>query len=217
MGNESRLSTYLANLPAVLQEGPFLGRFLLAFEAILHGLPSSEGVESLPVGLSVLLDRMHTNFDPLGERDSPETRAPAEMLPWLAQWMATSLWDDWNEETKRNFLAHCISLYRRRGTRSGLEELLRVCVTPMVKVIELDDPAPAHYFLVELAIAEKDPDKLKREARMVRAIVDREKPVHTFYGLRLLYPAMQIINDPGNDPQKGIHVGITTILGTMTY
>jgi len=216
MDSENRLSTYLENLPAVLQEGPFLGRFLLAFEAILHGLPSGVDSGDVPVSLSQTLDRMHVNFDPLGENNSDNTRAPAEFLPWLAQWMATSLWDAWSEETKRNFLANCISLYRRRGTRSGLEDLLRVCVTPSVNVIEKDAPAPPNYFLVELTIAEKDPVLLTRYARMVRAVVDREKPVHTYYGLQIRYPAMQIVNNPGPDPEKkiGIRVGKTTILGT---
>jgi len=119
MGREERVSSYLEHLPAVLQEGPFIGRFLLAFEAILHGLPPGPDVSQLPVGLSDLLDRMHTYFDPVGERTVAGTRMPAEFLPWLAQWMATSLWEDWSEETKRNFLANCLPFYRRRGTRGG--------------------------------------------------------------------------------------------------
>lgn len=216
MDREDRLSSYLEHLPAVLQEGPFIGRFLLAFEAILHGLPPQPEVQQLPVGHSDLLDRMHTYFDPLGEPNVANSRMPAEFLPWLAQWMATTLWDDWSEETKRNFLANCISLYRRRGTRSGLEQLLRICVTPTIEVIEMDPPAPPHYFQVNLTIYENNPTLLARQSRLVQAMVDREKPVHTFYGLSIRYPAMRINNDPQGNPSfgMGILLNRNSVLGT---
>jgi hypothetical protein len=37
----------------------------------------------------------------------------------------------------------------------------------------------------------------------VREIVDREKPAYTYYGLRIMYPALRINNDPKNDPNLG--------------
>ena len=37
------MSSYLQNLPAIFSDDPFLGRFLLAFEQVLTGLPGLAG------------------------------------------------------------------------------------------------------------------------------------------------------------------------------
>jgi hypothetical protein len=42
------LSSYLEYLPAYLQSDPFLGRFLLAFEQSLSGIPAFEPVPFRP-------------------------------------------------------------------------------------------------------------------------------------------------------------------------
>lgn len=227
-----RLSSWLEHLPAVLQEGPFIGRFLLAFEAILTGLEKSTGDEPPglpPMGIEARLDRIHAYFDPVGAPGNPGgelLRAPPDFLPWLAGWVATSLREDWSESTQRAFISQIAPLYRRRGTRRGLEDVLRI-VVPDVEVIEPeDDKLPAHYFQVVVTVQTRDPILLARRVRMVRALVDREKPAHSIYGLLIQYPAMQINNDPKNDPQFGMGLilgadpatdpGRATILGTRT-
>src|SRR5690349_4481828 len=105
MAEDQRLSAWLEYLPAVLQEGPFIGRFLLAFEAILNGLDVATGDEppGLPLrGIDQEIDRVHGLFDPLGdpERDGQidPPRTPPDFLIWLAQWVATFLRDDWDED-----------------------------------------------------------------------------------------------------------------------
>lgn len=231
MGAGKPVSSYVEHLPAILQQGPLIGRFLLAFEAILSGGGPSPDDPSTPVpeGIEQILDRIHTYFDP--------TTTPEDFLPWLAQWVAASLRDDWSTETKRAFLARCVPLYRKRGTRSGLEEVLRLCVGA-VDVIEpdkqslgvypipftlgdqpsqmgaFDEQQPLHHFLVILRVAERDPVRLARTVRQVREIIDREKPAHTFYSLRLEYPAMKI-TDVRTDSDKGVIVGETTVLGNV--
>lgn len=213
-------SSYIAHLPAILQQGPFMERFLLAFEVILSGgIAPPPGGPPTPVGLEAALDNVHNLLMP--------DVAPEEFLPWLAQWVATSLRDDWDEATKRAFISKVGPLYRRRGTRSGLEDVLRICAGD-VQVIELDnDTRPAHYFSIILTVANRDPIQLARLTRMVRAIVDREKPAHTIYGLTIKYPAMRLNNDPAANPDlgKGLVLGAdpktdperTTILGTVSY
>jgi phage tail-like protein len=229
-------STYVEHLPAVLQEGELVGAFLLAFEAVLTGLPGPTGHEpadafpaptgylpsSLPVGLEQLLDRGYAYYDPLGDtaRDGPNAfKTPEEFLPWLAQWVATSLRDDWDVTTKRKFISQIVPLYRKRGTRAGLEAVLQLAAGD-VQVVEFDEAEgkPRHYFKVIVTQLERDPALLGRKIRMVRAMVEREKPAHTYYGLVIRYPAMRIWNNPTAPPDAngpGVVVGVTTVLGTI--
>jgi phage tail-like protein len=212
MGTDQAVSTYLAHLPPVLQEGELIGRFLLAFEAVLTGFPDAK-----LVGLDQRIDRLYSYFDP--DKAQP-FNAPTEFLPWLAQWVATSLRDDWSEEVKRDFIRQIVPLYQQRGTRAGLEAVLRICAGD-VQVIEFAETAgkPAHYFQVTLTLLEDNPVLLARRARMVQAMVEREKPAHTFYGLVIMYPAMRINNNPAVTPAygKGITVGVNTALGTSLF
>lgn len=230
--DDDRVSSYLRHLPAVLREGPFLGRFLLAFEAVLTGIAPEaipQGAELDPyrglVGLERLLDGIHRFFDPL-------TTEP-EFLPWLALWVATSLRDDWSEATKREFIANIVPLYRERGTRGGMEKVLRLSGDE-AQVVDFNDglhealeikyfgsgPKPAHFFGVIVTIAERDPVELQRRLRRVQAIIDREKPAHTYYGLRILFPAMRINNNPATNLAfgPGIRINNATplVLGTTT-
>ncbi|APR87709.1 NHL repeat domain protein [Minicystis rosea] len=188
------MSTYLEHLPAVLQRGPFIGRLLLAFEAVLTGVPAQPGVDT-PEGLEQILDRIHGFFDPSG--------APEEFLPWLAEWVATSLRDEWSAETKRAFLGRIVQLYQKRGTLAGIREVLKLSVSGDVEVIEFDDTKPRHYFLVIVTVNQQDPTVLQRLLGRVREIIDREKPAHTFYGLEFRYPGMRINNDPAAAPTFG--------------
>lgn len=192
-----------------------MGRFLLGFEAVLSGkvpAPSAGLGVSMPRGLEELLaaNVMSTYFDP--------DFAPAEFLPWLAQWVATSVREDWDVPTQRSFVKQAVSLYRMRGTRAGIERVLQLYFSD-VWVLDGEDlvldegaTAPAHYFQVRLVVAEKDPDLLVDTKRMVQAIVDQQKPAHTYYGLLLEYPTMEITDDE----QTGIVLDDETlVLGTI--
>lgn len=225
------MSTYLQYLPAIFRQGDFLGKFLLAFEATLSGVDlnpadvpagfvPNEGL-ALPkeihdevqastkkklVGLEQILDRIDLFFDP--------QQAPEDFLPWLAQWVATSLREDWDLQTKRDFLTNILSLYQKRGTRAGIEDVLRLSG----ELAYIDEPAGKpwpHYFEVIL-FSPQDPTELARRIRRVRAIVDREKPIHTYYGIQIKSPAILINNNPVTNPSfgPGIIVGSNTVLGS---
>lgn len=208
----SRISSYLSYLPAIFQEdagdqGPaFIGHFLLAFEKVLSGL----GDPSQP-GLEEVIDRIHTYFNPgpapSGATPDPTTRAPAEFLPWLAGWVALSLREDWEEEEKRRFISRIVPLYRKRGTKEGLVELLRTYTGGLeVNVYEFE--SRPHYFQVDMLLGVRDPVLLRRKEQVARAIIDQEKPAHSYYALRTRVPTMQI----------GVHstVGVDTLLGSET-
>lgn len=213
-----RTSNYLQYLPGILQAEPFLGRFLLAFERILTGLPNDpDHSDPLPQqpGLEEYIDRIHTYFDPHPAQsgETPESlqakRTPDEFLPWLASWVALNLRDDWEPEVKRRFISQMVSLYRLRGTKAGLKRLLELYTNEEVEIHEFDHLP--HYFQVQMTLSASNPDLLRKKEEIARAILNQEKPAHTFYSLQILVPSMQIVNDFS---QGGLILGRNTILGT---
>jgi phage tail-like protein len=202
-------SSYLDALPAVFREsdeagGRFLGRFLLAFEHVLHGLGDAD-VAGFPRGLGEQLEDAGRHLDP--------ARTPREFLNWLAGWVALSLAEDWTEDEQRRFLGRAVPLYRLRGTARGLVELLRAYTGDLPVTVYEFDNVP-HYFQVELSLGLglRDPDfeaRKQRRQRTAMAIIDQQKPAHTFYAFRFRdVPTMQL----------GVHstVGIDTVLGSVT-
>ncbi len=194
-GEQSKpMSDYLQYLPAILQTDPVLAQFLLAFEQILSGLPSTSNTPQIvepdttdPPGLEALIGQIHTYFDPM--------KTPAEFLPWLAGWVALSLREDWTDPIKRNFIRQIVPLYQKRGTKEGLIAMLKLYLNneqEKVSVYEFDPPA--HYFQVELELASQDLKAYQQKEKIARAIIDQEKPAHTFYAFRIKMPTMQLIS-----------------------
>jgi phage tail-like protein len=217
MAEDRIVSGYTQYLPAVLQEDPLLGRLLLGFEKIYAGFPVAVPGDPLPqqVGVEARLDGLARYFKP-GPGAAPETRTPDAFVPWLAGWMGLSLRDDWDGETRRRFLANVVPLYRLRGTRGGLLALLNLYVNQRDAVTIYEFDAPPHFFQVEIVQNQRDPALLARMDRCVRAIVEAEKPAHTVYGLRILFPTMQIVDAP-KDASEGIYVGVNTTLGSNSF
>ncbi|GAA3812758.1 hypothetical protein GCM10022226_36810 [Sphaerisporangium flaviroseum] len=194
-------SGYLDLLPAAMRDD-LLGAFLAAFEKVFTGLEDT--IEGLPGYL-----------DP--------QRTPEEFLPWLAGWVALSLRADWPVATKRDFINEVVPLYRERGTPAGLRKLLEIYVRPINggrsgDVVVFDDfDEPAHYFQVRLTLNEVDPVRLRALQETARAIIDSEKPAHTFYALKILTPTMRLVSEEfmaKNPGTKPLLLGRNTMLGT---
>jgi phage tail-like protein len=101
--------SYLRYLPELYREdeesAAFLERFLALFESVFLDVEES-------------FDAITSRFDPYG--------APSDTLDWLGQWLAVEAGADWPESTQRELIAHAPALYRRRGTRAGLLDLLEL-------------------------------------------------------------------------------------------
>ncbi len=176
-----------ALLPAIYREDSFLARYLWAFEQAL--LDIEQRIEGLP-----------SYFDPV--------TAPPEFLPWLSSWVAFALRADLGESQQRQFLARVAPLYRRRGTPQNLRELLTIFTRGGVPTIE-EDPAQPYYFKVTMRLPPQDsPDVQLHQSAIAHALIDLEKPAHTYYDLVLLFPTMQI--------GKTSTIGVDTLLGTDT-
>lgn len=187
-----RPSSYLQYLPAVLREGPFLGRFLLGFEAVLSGWvdpPPGVPASSMPVGLDYALDTMSRYFDPRSGH------TPSAFLPWLAQWVALTVRDDWSEETRRALIASIVPLYKLRGTKDGIVQALQIALGEHASVIVTEPDEPAHYFRVSLMVGvEDDAEQIQKTIRMAESVVDQQKPAHTFYSLVIHSPQLQLLD-----------------------
>lgn len=214
---EEQSSSYLEHLPAIFSEDPLLGRFLLAFEQVLTGL---HGADSEPRrGLEEIIAAIPQLFDPLA--------TPREFLDWLAGWVALGLRADWRENQQREFLANIVPLYRRRGTKQNLIELLKIYTGLDPEISEgentifqigehstvgvdtqINGSAP-HYFRVNVTIPNPDPATLQRQNQIIRALIDLEKPAHTAYDYQPVHTTMQI----------GVHsqIGVDTLLGDLAH
>ncbi|MBI9044421.1 MAG: hypothetical protein JEZ06_08045 [Anaerolineaceae bacterium] len=210
-------SSYLEYLPTVFQEvvdgnGYSIGCFLQAFEKILSVGWNDDQNGSHYLGLEEILSNIHRYFNP-GPGNTEENRAPNDFLPWLAEWVALDLRDDWKSEAKRRFIQRIVSLYRIRGTKAGLEEMLHTYTNMKVKVHETDTsgtPYSPHHFRVEVYFPTRTDDRYESRARMnriARAIINQEKPAHTIcIDLNIVVQTLQV--------GKFSTVGFDTMLGT---
>ena len=227
MSNGEKESKYLKYLPAIYQmekadAAPgFVGLFLKAFEKILSGIDDGVKVEDKPVkGIEEILDDIHIYFDPI--------EVPSDFLQWLAGWVALTLkvGEGWTDEKKRHLIAKIVSLYKKRGTKEGLEEYIKIYVgedvqvsineflepfqvgvTSTVGVNTLVGEGRPYYFAVHMILPAPNRDILKKKKQALIEIINQEKPAHTYYGLTIEAPTMQI----------AVHstVGSDTLLGGM--
>lgn len=214
-------SSYLPYLPAIYQDNPFLDNFLLAFEQIL----TRGGPESGPA-LAEVIAGIDRYFRPLAADGAAIKQAPAEFLPWLAGWVSFSLREDWDEATRRRYLSEIVSLYRRRGTKVGLQRMLQIYLgeeTPITiyesaadfkKLAGGFDPPP-HFFLVEISEKDRDPAAVRHKERVALAIIEQEKPAHTIFALRITIPTMRLLSPElaRELQEKPLILGTNTLLG----
>jgi phage tail-like protein len=209
----------------------FLGRLLLAFEHVLTGVgdPGRPGLEEILEGIpgggggGVLMAGAHRYFTP-GPGMAEEERAPKEFLEWLSGWVALTLREDWQEEEKRRILAEIVPSYKKRGTPDGLKQVLAAFtgVSPnAITIAEFQQPfqlgvtstvgadtvlggGPPHYFMVRALLP--GAADLARQRAVLEAIIDMEKPAHTYYELEI---------SPTATMQLGVTstVGVDTLLG----
>jgi phage tail-like protein len=185
---------YIRFLPGIYAEqDEFMARYLMLFESFWA--PIEQQIDAIPHYVD------------------PEF-TPAQLLPWLASWVDLTLDERWPEEKRRRLLASAVSLYRKRGTRLGLQEYLEIYTGAKVRVTEhgahnfrlgqgarlgpgvaLGTINKPHTFTVTAYMpAEPDEDKLPPEERtrleaqrrrMLETIIEAEKPAHTSYALRI--------------------------------
>jgi phage tail-like protein len=108
-------SQTLKYLPTIYQEDELMGRFLMLFDSFWT--PIERQIDHLP-----------SYFDP--------QMTPPDFLPWLASWLSLVLDESWPEEKRRQLLRAAADLYRRRGTRQGLEDYLAIYTSKKPTIVE---------------------------------------------------------------------------------
>jgi phage tail-like protein len=201
-------------------EGPpnYMPRFLRPFEKVLWGAHArggtKKGTSSQP-GLLEEIEQLNALLDPW--------QAPEEFLEWLGGWAALDVSAHMRPERKRALIAAMIPLYRIRGTRRYLEELLRLCVDVPTAVEEEDIPplqvgrrctigrdtyvggGPPHFFRVRMMASHLTVPELEEQRHLAYQVIELAKPVHTGYEFQIDSPQMQI--------EVHSTVGIDTVLG----
>jgi len=101
--------TYLRYLPGYFQQNDtrdqFLSQFLSIFESEYDDIEQE-------------IERITEYFDP--------EAVPSESLAWLSRWLAIEHADEWPVGAKRELLARAPDLFRLRGTKEGMRQLIRL-------------------------------------------------------------------------------------------
>lgn len=97
-----------------------LRRFLLLFQHLMTTVTDE-------------VDQLEELIDPL--------RCAPELLPWLASWVGFELDEGLPLHQQRELVRRAIRLYRTRGTRLGIEEMVSVLTSAPVRVQELTPPS----------------------------------------------------------------------------
>ena len=87
----------------MLQSREFLERFLSIFESIFYEIDFK-------------VEHLGRFFDSLG--------APPEFLSWLGYWLSITWDENFSEKMRRLYIRRAILLYKKRGTKEGLEEAI---------------------------------------------------------------------------------------------
>lgn len=110
---------YSGYLPAIYRQADadsgFLERWLALFRAELGDLER-------------LLELMPQRFEP--------ARTPEQLLAWLAGWLAFDLPEHWRAADQRALLLRVHEIYRQRGTRRGLQQMVELYTGVRPQIVE---------------------------------------------------------------------------------
>lgn len=98
-------SKYLKYLPSLYEDDDFMGRFLMVFESFWNPI-------------DVQINQLFNYFDP--------KITPPDFVPWLSSWFNLALDEGWPEEKQRKLIYEALPLYRKRGTRQGLQNFIEI-------------------------------------------------------------------------------------------
>lgn len=99
----------IVHLPPIYQDDPDGSRFLERFLA-LFGTFFAEMEEKI--------DKVSSTFDPDG--------VAGPYLTWLSRWLALDIAESWDELKLRMLMKRAPELYKLRGTRQGLSQMLHI-------------------------------------------------------------------------------------------
>lgn len=152
-------------LPGLYHDNEFVQRFIGAFDDALA-----------PV--FAVLDNLSAYVDP--------ALAPADFLPWLAEWVGALLDESWPAERQRALVRDTVALYEWRGTVRGIKGLVAIYTGSEPEVVESGSstwsPVPGGQVggaaTPSLRVVARVPDPGAIDAARLDAIVAMAKPAH---------------------------------------
>ena len=190
--------TYLEFLPAIYSADnaskDFLAKFLSIFETVQSSIDEK-------------INSVSRYFDP--------NATPDEFLEWLSMWLGHRLDQKWTNKKARILLESLPQIYKNRGTRRGLEQILSIylgssskhvsffknekfliiegfqigCNSNSVEINALYGNNPFSFFVLLNSL------EVKREfLDEIRKLVDQEKPAHTVGYVVMVEPWFELNN-----------------------
>ncbi|ASS75488.1 hypothetical protein CIG75_11195 [Tumebacillus algifaecis] len=199
-------NSYLDYLPGVYQQDSgsrdFLERYLSLFGTFFDEIEET-------------IDHMSRFFDV----DS----SSGDLLKWLATWLGIAVDERWSEEQIRRLMKKSPELFKKRGTRQGLEEMIEVFTGEKPFIVEyfqykyLLEKAQVKEYMEQLygldpyrfcVLIKPEVVKSEEERKILQKIIDEEKPAFSEAQLVVLEPRIYL----------GTHsyLGINTFLSEPT-
>ncbi len=201
--------SYLRYLPQIYQTDAATGNdFLKEFLWVFQHLTDS---------VTQRLDNGHRYYDP--------RETPSEFLPWLASWVALTVDVDWPDIKKRQLIRSAAELYKFRGTKRALRDVIRIFLEREPRIEENKWPYPGfrvgvtstvgidtivlpvidldHCFIVHIPARA---DEITEEMVVkIHNLISLEKPAHTTYFLQFQ------TEDKVATPQVFMQIGVSAM------
>jgi phage tail-like protein len=154
------VSSWLQYLPALYSDDPFVGRFLLIFEALFA--PDEWIVDNFDLYLDPRL-------------------APPEFLEWFGQWVDILTPGTIPETRQRAIAGELGMLFLARGTRTALSRHLELAFGAPPQIEE--PPDKPYTFVVRLKLGQQHATPANRD--LATRIIEAQRPAHTYYTLTI--------------------------------
>jgi phage tail-like protein len=159
-------------LPAVYQEDPFAMRFTAGFDDVLAPVLAT-------------LDCLEAYIDPY--------LTPEDFLDWLAGWVGMTLDENWPLDRRRAVTAQAVRLFRKRGTATGMQEIIELFTAGEVQINETGGTAwseqpggdlPGERSpRLSVRVWVDDPESISE--RTLDALVNMSKPAHVVHRVEI--------------------------------
>ncbi len=141
-----------------------LGRFLFIFQHVMSTV--LEKVEDIP------------------SLTDPSTADP-RFLPWIASWVNFHLDASLPTHQQRELVRRAIRLYRSRGTKQGVEEMVRVLTSVPARIEEREKPPPMVLGGAHLPGGATVWERFQRGEPSAAFLAPRERPATRYFALEL--------------------------------
>lgn len=167
------------------------------------------------VGIEQVVDKIHDYFDPLfTPLIFEEDQDISDFIFYLSSWVSLIQNQTWDEKSQCRLLHKIVPLYKKRGTEIGLSQYLKiylkefigaeVTIREFLEGIQVGTNAtvgqdtvvggaPPYFFFVRIALSKLQGFRMLSNLVInTRAIVDLEKPAHTYYAMLYNIPGMVV-------------------------